>query len=146
MHLENNSVSGLTRETMLKSKQLGFSDKQIAGNKSIFDCLPSVHPMSFQLHDIGIIGCTEGKQSNMLFLWAVGIMESSENVIWLKRKECGVRPFAKRIDTVAAEWPASTNYLYLTYNGSSHDVEFTPREHTMVIGSGVYREVHLFVD
>jgi hypothetical protein len=30
----------------------------------------------------------------------------------------------KQIDTVAAEWPATTNYLYLTYNGSTHDVSF----------------------
>ena len=35
-----------------------------------------------------------------------------------------ILPWVKQIDTVAAEWPATTNYLYLTYNGSSHDVEF----------------------
>ena len=46
-------------------------------------------------------------------------MESSENKIWRKRMDFGVRPCAKRIDTVAAEWPASTNYLYLTYNGTT---------------------------
>ena len=34
----------------------------------------------------------------------------------------GVRPYVKQIDTVAAEWPASTNYLYLTYNGTEHDI------------------------
>lgn len=39
----------------------------------------------------------------------------------------------KQIDTVAAEWPACTNYLYLTYNGSSHDIAF-PGGLTMVIG------------
>jgi carbamoyl-phosphate synthase/aspartate carbamoyltransferase/dihydroorotase len=39
----------------------------------------------------------------------------------------------KQIDTVAAEWPATTNYLYLTYNGSAHDVTF-PGGLTMVIG------------
>jgi carbamoyl-phosphate synthase/aspartate carbamoyltransferase/dihydroorotase len=41
---------------------------------------------------------------------------------------------------VAAEWPATTNYLYLTYNGSEHDVTFGSSDrHVMVIGSGVYR-------
>lgn len=45
----------------------------------------------------------------------------------------GVTPCVKQIDTVAAEWPASTNYLYLTYNGSSHDIAF-PGGLTMVIG------------
>lgn len=44
----------------------------------------------------------------------------------------------KQIDTVAAEWPAQTNYLYLTYWGNTHDLDFrTP--HVLVLGSGVYR-------
>lgn len=44
----------------------------------------------------------------------------------------------KQIDTVAAEWPAQTNYLYLTYWGTTHDLSFrTP--HVLVLGSGVYR-------
>lgn len=45
----------------------------------------------------------------------------------------GILPFVKQIDTVAAEWPASTNYLYLSYNGTSHDLNF-PGGYTMVIG------------
>lgn len=54
------------------------------------------------------------------------------------RKALGVTPWVKRIDTVAGEYPANTNYLFTTYNASSHDVEFN--EHgTMVLGSGVYR-------
>ena len=42
-------------------------------------------------------------------------------------------PYVKQIDTVAAEWPAHTNYLYLTYNASSHDLVF-PGGFTIVIG------------
>lgn len=54
------------------------------------------------------------------------------------RKALGITPFVKRIDTVAGEYPAQTNYLFTTYNASSHDVKFD--EHgTMVLGSGVYR-------
>jgi hypothetical protein len=41
-----------------------------------------------------------------------------------QRLELGILPWVKQIDTVAAEWPATTNYLYLTYNGSTHDVSF----------------------
>eukprot|EP00095_Tigriopus_kingsejongensis_P000738 maker-scaffold1408_size42850-snap-gene-0.11 protein:Tk00738 transcript:maker-scaffold1408_size42850-snap-gene-0.11-mRNA-1 annotation:"cad protein" len=67
------------------------------------------------------------------------VMESSEMVIRSRRREFGITPWIKQIDTVAAEWPAATNYLYLTYNGSSHDVEFSHEPYTMVIGSGVYR-------
>ncbi|PWN47839.1 putative arginine-specific carbamoyl-phosphate synthetase, ammonia chain [Violaceomyces palustris] len=54
------------------------------------------------------------------------------------RKALGITPFVKRIDTVAAEYPAQTNYLYTTYNASTHDVEFDDNG-TMVLGSGVYR-------
>lgn len=54
------------------------------------------------------------------------------------RKEHGVTPFVKQIDTVSAEFPCFTNYLYTTYNASEHDVEFTDNG-VMVLGSGVYR-------
>ncbi|KAK4287821.1 hypothetical protein Pmani_039126 [Petrolisthes manimaculis] len=54
------------------------------------------------------------------------------------RETHGVLPWVRQIDTVSGEWPASTNYLYLTYNAESHDVKFTPGA-TMVLGSGVYR-------
>ena len=54
------------------------------------------------------------------------------------RKAMGILPFAKQIDTMAAEFPAATNYLYMTYNGDEHDVKFD-EPGTMVLGSGVYR-------
>jgi len=54
------------------------------------------------------------------------------------RKGMGITPFVKQIDTMAAEFPAATNYLYMTYNGDEHDLPFNEKG-TMVIGSGVYR-------
>ncbi|KAH9275843.1 carbamoyl-phosphate synthase, large subunit [Batrachochytrium salamandrivorans] len=54
------------------------------------------------------------------------------------RKERGITPFVKQIDTVAAEFPCYTNYLYTTYNASEHDVTFEDKG-VMVLGSGVYR-------
>nr|KAJ3422662.1 hypothetical protein HK105_007093 [Polyrhizophydium stewartii] len=54
------------------------------------------------------------------------------------RKERGITPFVKQIDTVAAEFPCYTNYLYTTYNASEHDVTFDDKG-IMVLGSGVYR-------
>ncbi|XP_049282468.1 CAD protein isoform X1 [Anopheles funestus] len=65
-------------------------------------------------------------------------VKSTELAVRMQRKELGVLPFVKQIDTVAGEWPASTNYLYLTYSATENDVEF-PGQYTMVIGSGVYR-------
>lgn len=67
-------------------------------------------------------------------------IKSTELAVRDLRKALGVHPFVKQIDTVAAEYPAFTNYLYLTYNGVSHDLDF-PRGAVMVLGSGVYRFV-----
>jgi carbamoyl-phosphate synthase large subunit len=56
------------------------------------------------------------------------------------RKENGVLPSVKQIDTLSAEWPAATNYLYLTYGGHSHDIEVSPEEKGItVLGAGPYR-------
>jgi carbamoyl-phosphate synthase large subunit len=66
------------------------------------------------------------------------LIGSTEDEVRAARKALGVTPFVKRIDTLAAEFPAHTNYLYTTYNATSHDLEFND-EGTMVLGSGVYR-------
>ena len=56
------------------------------------------------------------------------------------RKEAGIVPFVRQIDTLAAEYPAQTNYLYLTYSSISHDVDFQhDKESVIVLGSGAYR-------
>jgi len=65
-------------------------------------------------------------------------VNATEEEVRARRKSFGIHPWVKRIDTLAAEFPAETNYLYTTYNASSHDVEF--KDHgTLVLGSGVYR-------
>jgi len=64
--------------------------------------------------------------------------DSNEQHVRRSRLEAGITPFVKQIDTVAAEFPAYTNYLYMTYNGAEHDIEFDDRG-VMVLGSGVYR-------
>ena len=63
---------------------------------------------------------------------------STEDEVRARRLGFGVRPFVKKIDTLAAEFPASTNYLYTTYNATSHDVTFDDHG-TVILGSGVYR-------
>ncbi len=56
------------------------------------------------------------------------------------RKAMGVVPVVKQIDTLAAEYPARTNYLYLTYNGSTNDVDYLHDHRSIVVlGSGAYR-------
>ncbi|CCX29802.1 hypothetical protein FPQ18DRAFT_70501 [Pyronema domesticum] len=63
---------------------------------------------------------------------------SNEIAVRQARLDYSITPFVKQIDTVAAEFPAFTNYLYLTYNGAEHDIEFEDKG-VMVLGSGVYR-------
>ncbi|MGD2295097.1 MAG: carbamoyl-phosphate synthase (glutamine-hydrolyzing) large subunit [Candidatus Aminicenantes bacterium] len=55
------------------------------------------------------------------------------------RRKLQIQPYVKQIDTLAAEYPAQTNYLYLTYNGSEDDIEFTDTNSVIVLGSGSYR-------
>lgn len=57
-----------------------------------------------------------------------------------RRKELGVVPAVKQIDTLAGEFPAQTNYLYLTYNGDAHDIDYeNDGKSVVVLGSGAYR-------
>ncbi|PWY73709.1 large subunit of carbamoyl-phosphate synthase [Aspergillus heteromorphus CBS 117.55] len=66
------------------------------------------------------------------------LVGSSEDDVRARRKSFGVRPWVKKIDTLAAEFPADTNYLYTTYNATSHDVSFDDHG-VIILGSGVYR-------
>lgn len=56
------------------------------------------------------------------------------------RNEYGIKPVVKQIDTLAAEYPAQTNYLYMTYNGTPHDIAYeNDGKSVVVVGSGAYR-------
>ena len=87
-----------TRDTLLMSKQLGFSDKRLAV-----------------------------------------LTNSTEEKIRQLRTQLNIHPYVKQIDTLAAEYPAKTNYLYLTYNGESNDVKKDRKKKVIVLGSGPYR-------
>lgn len=69
-------------------------------------------------------------------------LNTDELSIRRERIRAGIVPYVKQIDTLAAEFPASTNYLYLTYGGAEDDLDFTPPpggRKIIVLGSGVYR-------
>ena len=66
--------------------------------------------------------------------------EDAQNLVRSFRKKHGIVPCVKQIDTLAAEFPAATNYLYLTYNGSYNDVNYLhDHKSVIVLGSGAYR-------
>lgn len=67
------------------------------------------------------------------------LSDQSELEIRTRRKQLGVTPSIFQIDTLAAEFPSDTNYLYLTYNGQHHDVAPFKDDGVIVLGSGPYR-------
>ena len=68
------------------------------------------------------------------------VFGTDESAVRERRAALGLRPFVKQIDTLAAEFPSSTNYLYLTYNGDCDDLAFGDGSDTVIVlGSGAYR-------
>lgn len=66
--------------------------------------------------------------------------EAANRKVRALRKAYGILPVVKQIDTLGAEYPAKTNYLYLTYNGSAHDIDYeNDGKSVVVLGSGAYR-------
>ena len=67
-------------------------------------------------------------------------VEAAINLVRKYRKEQGIIPVVKQIDTLAAEYPAQTNYLYLTYSGVANDINYeNDKKSIIVLGSGAYR-------
>jgi carbamoyl-phosphate synthase large subunit len=100
------SFQATSNDLMLRAKQAGFSDFQIA--RLLF------HP-----------------KDNMA---------QRTNEVRMERKKRGIVPVVKQIDTLSAEYPAKTNYLYITYNGTSNDVHYLGDQRSVVVlGSGAYR-------
>lgn len=70
----------------------------------------------------------------------IGNMHKAALLVRNKRKSYGIVPVVKQIDTLAAEYPAQTNYLYVTYSGVKSDIEFeNDKRSVIVLGSGAYR-------
>lgn len=68
------------------------------------------------------------------------LVDNAAREIRTIRKQNGIVPVVKQIDTLAAEYPAQTNYLYLTYNGRTNDVKYLgDHKSVIVLGSGAYR-------
>ena len=67
-------------------------------------------------------------------------VERAQMLVRERRKHAGIVPYVKQIDTLAAEYPAQTNYLYLTYSAVAHDLRYeNDKRSVVVLGSGAYR-------
>jgi carbamoyl-phosphate synthase large subunit len=81
----------------------------------------------------------EAKQKGFSDQQIASLTERTELDVRETRKGLGIVPYVKQIDTLAAEYPARTNYLYFTYNASEDDLDFKEENQVVVLGSGAYR-------
>ena len=101
-----NKIDKVPKNLLIKAKQQGFSDFQIA---------------------------------QFILKKEKGDMEEKLLKVRTIRKKMNIVPYVKQIDTLAAEYPAKTNYLYLTYSAQEHDISFKKEKSVIVLGSGAYR-------
>ncbi len=96
---------------------------------------------SMNLEDRGILETVkEAKRLGFSDMQIAICLKTDEMTIRNLRKEANIVPVVKQIDTLAAEWPAKTNYLYLTYGGDEEDIDFhSGKSKVMVLGAGVFR-------
>ena len=92
------------------------------------------------LREAKIYGFTDFQVARALGMEQEMDLEDATLAVRAKRKQMGILPVVKQIDTLAAEYPAQTNYLYLTYSGVAHDITFVSDKRSIVVlGSGAYR-------
>ncbi len=113
--------------------------------KKIFDLSISLEKFN-EIKDVPFENLEEMKKSGFSDFQIAKILykENADDVtdysLKVRENRIGrnIKPFVKQIDTLAAEYPAQTNYLYLTYNGSEHDVDFEKEKKIVILGSGAY--------
>ena len=86
-----------------------------------------------------VYGFTDFQIARALHMEKSMDIEEAMLLVRNKRKQLGIHPYVKQIDTLAAEYPAMTNYLYLTYAASAHDISYGGQRSVIVLGSGAYR-------
>ena len=93
-----------------------------------------------KLTDIGFDLLRKAKCQGFSDVQIARVMGAPEAKVRELRAFLGLRPYVKQIDTLAAEFPSSTNYLYMTYNGEVDDITFEDGSNTVIVlGSGAYR-------
>lgn len=80
----------------------------------------------------------EAKQTGFSDLQIAKLTGTDESDVRKQRIDYNIAPSVKQIDTLGAEYPALTNYLYLTYNGAEDDIAFNEKKSVIVLGSGPY--------
>ncbi len=114
-------LSGIDLWFLDKIRNILEFEKTIKKTSLNPDVLKKAKTLGFSDHKIGeLVGRTEDQIREL-------------------RKQNGITPWVKQIDSLAAEWPATTNYLYMTYGGDRDDLEYSAKSRVIVLGSGCYR-------
>ncbi len=93
------------------------------------------------LHEAKVYGFTDFQIARAVGLeQELGNMHKALFLVRNRRKQLGILPVVKQIDTLAAEYPAQTNYLYVTYSGTASDIHYEHDQRSIIVlGSGAYR-------
>ncbi len=122
-----------------KLKHIIDIDEQLKALRSINNLAPEL------MRTAKVYGFTDFQIARAVGLeQEVGNMHRAMLLVRSLRKSMGILPVVKQIDTLAAEYPAQTNYLYVTYAGNTHDIPFlqsapVQQQSVIVLGSGAYR-------
>ncbi len=110
-------------------------------DKWFLEKLKNIHDIKQHLkNDINANDLLEAKKAGFSDYQIAMIKGITEDNIRKLRHTMHILPSVKQIDTLAGEFPAKTNYLYLTYHGNEHDIQFTGNSNSvMIIGGGPYR-------
>ncbi len=117
-------LTKITRWFIFKMKNLIETEKKLTGIK---------------LNKISVDLMREAKMNGFSDIQIGQLVNATEFEVRNYRKSLGIVPVVKQIDTLAAEYPAQTNYLYLTYHGKENDIQLGQKKQIVVLGSGAYR-------
>ncbi len=127
-------LTKIDRWFLYKLQNIVATDSEL----STYDNLPAVPIELFK--QAKQQGFSDFQIARLVLKDKIGNTEEANKIVRKLRKSLGIVPVVKQIDTLAAEYPAKTNYLYLTYNGSANDIDYTDdRRSIIVLGSGAYR-------
>lgn len=129
---EINELTGIDLWFLNKLENLNVIREELLEEKEAFR--PSIQEQDNQAVSAIRLAKMHGFSDEQIARWLT--LESSELRSFRKKKN--ITPFTKQIDTLAAEFPAETNYLYSTYHGVENDISPSKKKKVMVLGSGPY--------
>ncbi len=125
---------------LYKLKNIIDTSKELTSSAEIFTSAPESKTAASLLRKAKEQGFSDFQVARALGMEKSMTIEQGSMIVRNLRKKLGILPVVKQIDTLAAEYPAMTNYLYLTYKGVASDIKYeNDGRSIIVLGSGAYR-------